>query len=54
MILEVLDFTDQDENVVQNNSASPISTQASLASVKSTVETGEHRGVHCDSIALFF
>jgi len=44
MILKVLDFTDQDENVIQNNSASQMSTRPLLAIVMSTVEGGKYKG----------
>jgi len=44
MILEVLGFEDHGHDVVQNNSASQMSSQTPLAAVMSTVDTGEYGG----------
>jgi len=54
MILEVLGFEDHGHDVVQNNSASQMSSQTPLAAVMSTVDTGEYGGWRFDeSISLF-
>jgi len=44
MILEIPDFTDQDHNVIQNNSASQMSTQPLPATIMCTVEGGKCKG----------
>jgi len=53
MILEVLVLADHGHGVVRNDSVSQMSSQTPLATVMSTVDTGEVKSLCFDNIFLF-